>query len=113
MRGLLERLQPNFDLIVIDSPPLHVVADAAVLGSFLDATVFVIQAGRSRRATVRESAEALARADARVLGVVLNQISENASSDYRPYYDEARDAGKVATPASGDALAGGSFVRRS
>jgi non-specific protein-tyrosine kinase len=113
MRGILERLQANCDLIVIDSPPLHVVADAAVLGSFLDATVLVIHAGRTRRATIRESAEALARADARVLGVVLNQIPENATAEYRPYYDEAPEAGSVATPAGGDALSGGSFVRRS
>jgi succinoglycan biosynthesis transport protein ExoP len=112
MRALLERLQAKCDLIVIDSPPLHVVADAAVLGSFLDATVFVIQAGRTRRGVIRESAEALARADARVLGVVLNQIRENASSDYRPYYDEEPDAGPAATPAGGEALSGGSFVRR-
>lgn len=113
MRRLLERLQADFDLIVIDSPPLHVVADAAVLGSFLDATVLVIQAGRSRRASVRESAEALARADARVLGVVLNQISDKTPSGFRPYYDEAPDAGQVATPAGGDAFSGGLFVRRS
>lgn len=113
MRGVLEQLHASCDLIVVDSPPLHVVSDAAVLGSFLDATVLVIQAGRTRRATIRESAEALARADARVLGVVLNEISENASSEYRPYYDDAPGADLASARAGRETPSRGSFVQRS
>ncbi len=110
MRQVLERLQAEFDLVVIDSPPLNVVADAAVLSSFLDATVLVIHAGRSRRATVRESGEALARAGARVIGALLNQLTEKPSSDYRSYYDDAPEQG-LATTAGGDATESGKFVR--
>ncbi len=52
----------------------------------MDGTLFVIDAGRSRRRTVRLTREALARAGANVLGVVLNRIPARANSDYASYY---------------------------
>ena len=106
MQAVLERLEADVDIVIVDSPPLRVVADPAVLSSFLDATLLVIEAGRSRRGLVREAGEALARANARVLGAVLNRLSQKPTSDYGRDSDSARDRGGtvgVAVPDSGRA----------
>jgi capsular exopolysaccharide synthesis family protein len=86
MRAVLEQLQAAYDLVVFDSAPLELVADAAVLSSFLDATVLVVDAGRRRRETVRRARETLVRAGARVLGVCLNRIGRSSSGEYGLYY---------------------------
>jgi capsular exopolysaccharide synthesis family protein len=86
MRTILARLGSEADLIVFDSPPLRAVADAAILSSLADGTVFVVDASVSRRRAVRQGREALAKAGAKVLGVVLNRIAGAARADYVGYY---------------------------
>ena len=86
MRMILERLAADADLVVVDSPPLQAVTDAAILASITDGTLFVIDAGRTRRGAVMSGREALAKADARTLGVALNRLPERSSGGYY-YYD--------------------------
>jgi non-specific protein-tyrosine kinase len=86
MRAILERLKAACDLLIFDSPPLQAVTDSAILSSFLDGTLFVIDAGRGHRGAVRQSREVLAKAGANVLGAVLNRIPARARSDYADYY---------------------------
>jgi capsular exopolysaccharide synthesis family protein len=74
MRTVFQRLLAGGDLVIFDSPPLQSVTDAAILSSFVGGTVFVIDAGYSRRRAVRLGREALARAGANVLGAVLNRV---------------------------------------
>jgi non-specific protein-tyrosine kinase len=83
MRALFEKLQASCDLMVVDSPPLHVVSDAAVLSSFVDATVVVIHVGQNRRAVIHEAVEALDRAGARILGIILNRVPDRQTVDDR------------------------------
>jgi polysaccharide biosynthesis transport protein len=86
MRATLDRLKTGADLVILDSPPLQAVTDSAILSSFVDGTIFVIDAGHSRRRTVRLGREALAKGGGNVLGAVLNRIPVEAHSDYSPYY---------------------------
>lgn len=72
MQSVVASLSAHYDLLIFDSPPLEVFADAAVLSSFLDGTLLVVDAARGRRAPARRAAEALAKAKANVFGVVLN-----------------------------------------
>jgi non-specific protein-tyrosine kinase len=74
MLTVLQRLQASQDVLIIDSPPLRVVTDAAILSAFVDGTLLVIDATTSRRAAVRLGREALNRVNAQVLGVVLNRV---------------------------------------
>ncbi|MFI5259384.1 MAG: polysaccharide biosynthesis tyrosine autokinase [Candidatus Limnocylindrales bacterium] len=97
MRAVLERLKAEGDLLILDSPPLQAVADGAVLSSFLDGTLLVIDARRSRGRTVRAACETLTRAGATVVGAVLNRMPDKAtSSNYYAYYGDPR--GTVADP---------------
>jgi polysaccharide biosynthesis transport protein len=93
MRAIIDRLKDRADLVIFDSPPLHAVTDAAVLSSFLDGTILVIDAGRSHRGMVRQAREGLEKAGAAVFGAVLNRVSGRAHSEsgdhYGAYYDSA------------------------
>jgi polysaccharide biosynthesis transport protein len=87
MRTILERLKAGCDLVIFDSPPLQAVTDSAILSSFLDGTLLVIDAKHSRRRTVVLGREALSKAGAKVLGAVLNRIPVRAH--YPDYYGDS------------------------
>ncbi len=91
--------------MVIDSPPLQAVTDAAILASIADGTVFIVDAGRTRRGAVRSGREALAKAGAHVLGVVLNRLPERSSDSYSYYEYYGADG------ASGGGQSGGSTAK--
>ena len=83
MKGLLERLTPLFDWIIIDSPPSLPVHDASDLAGLSDGVLLVLRAG----ATNAEAAEKAAAEfkGKNLLGVVLNQVKpDNAYGEY--YY---------------------------
>ena len=93
-RSVLARLTESADLVILDSPPLQAVTDAAILSALSDGTLLVVDAGRTRRGAVRQGREALAKAGARVLGVALNRLSERVYSDYYQYYGDYYGAQK-------------------
>jgi Mrp family chromosome partitioning ATPase len=76
MKSLIARLKNQADLIVIDSPPLHAVTDAAVLAAEIDGVLLVSHAGRTKRGALGQANEALGRVGASVFGVVLNRLTE-------------------------------------
>jgi capsular exopolysaccharide synthesis family protein len=82
--AILERFKNDADLVVIDSPPLQAVTDAAVLAAVVDGTVLVIHARHTRRGAVRHGREALARSGGNVLGVAMNKLKERQYDQY--YY---------------------------
>jgi len=86
MRAQLEMLAKQADVVVIDSPPLLAVTDAAVLSSYVDGTLLVVDARHSRRRSVREARETLNRVGARVLGVVLNRAGSGRRAYGGGYY---------------------------
>jgi non-specific protein-tyrosine kinase len=93
MQTVLGVLRRSADLVIFDSPPLQAVADAAVLSTFVDGTLLVIDTGRGRRRQVRMARETLARAGANVLGVALNRVAAKESLHYG-YYGQS-DAGSA------------------
>jgi capsular exopolysaccharide synthesis family protein len=68
---LLHELRQRFDLIVIDSPPVGNLADAALLAALSDASILVARAGQTARASVVHAATALRRPRAPIVGVVV------------------------------------------
>jgi len=89
MRAIIAKAAADHDLVIIDSPPVEVVTDAAILSALVDGTVLVVDARRTRRRSLRRARETLSAADARVLGVVLNRIRDRSGADYREYYGDA------------------------
>jgi succinoglycan biosynthesis transport protein ExoP len=81
--AILARLKDEADLVILDSPPLQAVTDAALLSAVVDGTVFVIHARHTRRGAVRQGREALARGGGMILGVAMNRLKKR---EYDQYY---------------------------
>jgi capsular exopolysaccharide synthesis family protein len=87
MKELLRTLGEKYDHIVIDSPPLINVTDPVILSTMVDGVILVVQGGKSTREVVRRARIELATANARVFGVVLNNVDlRRGGYDYY-YYD--------------------------
>lgn len=95
-REMLSELNRTYDRIVIDSPPVVAVTDAAVLSTMVDATLVVVRAHATPRDGARHAIRSLRKVGTPVTGVVLNAVDltrhEYRSSQYRyvqSYYGEA------------------------
>ncbi|MEW6524450.1 MAG: CpsD/CapB family tyrosine-protein kinase [Bacillota bacterium] len=86
MRDLWPILRQNYDQVLVDSPPVLVVTDAAVLASQVDGVVMVIEAGETRGELARDAKESLLHAGGKVIGAVLNNVKGTGSSGSYYYY---------------------------
>jgi len=73
LRQALDENSPGFDWVVIDGPPVLESPDAAALAALADATLLVLQAGRTKRPVLARSGEMLRIGGARLVGSVLNR----------------------------------------
>jgi polysaccharide biosynthesis transport protein len=96
MQAVMGMLKSSADMVIFDSAPLQAVTDAAVLSSFVDGTLLVVDARRSRRRLVRLACESLSRAGAHTLGAVLNRVPAQADAGHEGYYGTADVPGVVA-----------------
>ncbi|MCC7354738.1 MAG: polysaccharide biosynthesis tyrosine autokinase [Anaerolineae bacterium] len=83
MRRLLDSLQEQADIILVDTPPVTLLADALVLSSLADGVLLVLESGKTRRNVAKRALEALSRVNAKIIGVVLNRVPVD---DSRYYY---------------------------
>jgi polysaccharide biosynthesis transport protein len=82
MAGLLDRLTTSYDTVLLDSPPLLPVTDAAVLSKLAGGALVVVGADRIHRPQLEETLGSLHTAGAHVLGIVLNKIDRREASTY-------------------------------
>jgi capsular exopolysaccharide synthesis family protein len=82
MEALIAECAGQFDLIVIDSPPVMVAADARILAQRADATLMVVRWARTRREPVLLSLRQLNLAGARLAGVLLNRVDVRKHARY-------------------------------
>lgn len=94
MRQLLEALHTEADVVIVDTPPLLVVTDAAVLASYIRDVVLVVNAKRTQRSALARAMETLHKVDAHLCGVIVNELSRTARgyAYYGAYY-AGNDAG--------------------
>lgn len=76
--SLLSEAKKVFDYIIIDSPPLGRVIDAAIIASKCDGSVFVLGNKNVRRKQALEVLNQLKKSDSRILGVVRNYVDEKS-----------------------------------
>lgn len=90
MGEILGHLGDQLDMIVLDTPPVLVVTDSAVLATRVDGVLIVVKPGKTKQAAFRQAIEQLNRVGANILGVVLNDVEVKSSryrySYYRNYY---------------------------
>lgn len=81
-RQLLTTLAQQFDLVVVDTPPLMAVADARIVAPDVDTTVFVARWGRTNREVVRLGLKTLLETGANLSGVVLSRVDAKRHAQY-------------------------------
>jgi capsular exopolysaccharide synthesis family protein len=87
MRAIIEAMGREADVVLIDTPPALAVTDAAVLAPNTDGVLLVVRPGKTRARAVKRTLELLGQVRAKVLGVVLNDVSTGRSSyGYRYKY---------------------------
>ncbi|MEG4634330.1 polysaccharide biosynthesis tyrosine autokinase [Microcoleus sp. AR_TQ3_B6] len=82
MHYLMEQFQAFFDLVIYDTPPLAGLADTHLIAAHTDATIMVVQIGKTDRSQVRKVLEELKISGASVLGIVANGC-KNSGHSYR------------------------------
>ncbi len=86
MADLLSDLRIKFDFIIIDTPPLLPVTDAAVTSATADGTIVVVRYGKTSRTQVSGALQSLETVDARTLGCVLSMMPKKGTdSGYDGY----------------------------
>jgi capsular exopolysaccharide synthesis family protein len=89
MEELLHKLEDTADVVILDTPPTLVVADANVQAARADGVLVVVNTGRTRRAAVQQAVEGLRQVGANLLGGVLNMVDTGrgrSSYYYSSYY---------------------------
>ncbi len=90
-RDLLDRLDERFDILVLDSPPLMPVTDAAVIAPQTDGVVLVLRALQTVRAEAKRSLALLNGVGSHTLGTVVNAVREGSGrSGYYYHYGTYR-----------------------
>ncbi|MGD8457750.1 MAG: polysaccharide biosynthesis tyrosine autokinase [Anaerolineales bacterium] len=85
MDFLIEELSESADFLIIDSPPL-LVTDPLVLSTKVDGVLLVVKPESTRQVALVGAIEQLERANARLLGIVLNKITRRTAYYYQHYY---------------------------
>ena len=85
MERLLEELTSTYDVVLLDSPPLLPVTDAALLSKLAGGSLVVVGADRIRRPQLQEALSSLETAGAHLHGLVLNKITRQESNTYYRY----------------------------
>ena len=85
LRELVAQFATEYDIVIMDTPPIYVAADAQILSSLADGVLLVVRAGQTERQSAQESISRLANVGARVVGAVLNDPDHKVPA-YGGYY---------------------------
>lgn len=89
MSSLLEELRGIYDIILFDTPPVLVVTDAMILSSLCDGVIMVVSSGKVKKENVKKAKARLEHVNARLLGVVFNNLQlDKSQAGYISYYGE-------------------------
>jgi polysaccharide biosynthesis transport protein len=100
---VLASMRAEFDMVLLDSPPVLPVTDAAVLSTRADAILLVATAGTTTRREFSRAVELLRQIEAPLVGSVLNGVTGERGYGYSyGYYRYSGDAGEAANGSAGN-----------
>jgi polysaccharide biosynthesis transport protein len=86
MQDLLLNLRHEFDIIILDTPPVLAATDASVLSGRADASIVVVRAGQCKEPELEHSLEQLGRVEGNVQGLVFNGFDVSMAYGYKYRY---------------------------
>lgn len=82
MEAVLEKARADYDVVIVDAPPLLPVTDGALLSAQGDGALLVVRCNKTTKDQLAEARDRLASVDARVLGCLLNMAPERGTGGY-------------------------------
>ncbi len=86
LSSLLDEFAKEYDMVILDSPPLLGFAECLQIATAADGVLIVSLAGETKRKAVAAVVSLLQRLRANIIGLVLNQVGRNTSSEGYAYY---------------------------
>jgi len=86
MTATIEQLRQMYDIVLIDTPPLLAVTDAQIVSTKSDGVILVVDQGKVKRDIASKAVKNLESVNARILGVVLNNVKRKANEEAYYYY---------------------------
>lgn len=86
MMSLVSEIKEDFDFVILDTPPVGVVTDAAIISSYVDGAILVVASGNVEIEAAQRAKTLLKNVNANILGVVLNKVPTKGSGYYKYYY---------------------------
>lgn len=85
MISLVKMLSGVYDYVILDTPPVSVVTDAAILSRYVDGVILVARAGVTTKQALSASKRILDDVNANILGAILNDYDARKDSGYGSY----------------------------
>ncbi len=85
-RTMVEDLRKDYDIIIIDTPPIGSVIDAAIVARYCDGVAVVVNQGEVHAPFAKKTKEQLEKSNAKILGVILNKVNMGGNRYYVKYY---------------------------
>jgi capsular exopolysaccharide synthesis family protein len=104
MKDLMDELRENFDVVIIDTPPIIPVTDSAVLAEHTDGVVLVYEVGKVGRDVLKRAKSHFDNVGADIWGIVMNDVKAEAETTLRDtdyYYYHYRYEDDAMPPSSG------------
>lgn len=89
LKALFTYVDDQYDIVIVDAPPVGTIIDAARIAAYCDGTLYVAESGAETPQELRNGIQQMERAGSTILGVVLNKYQMNTDKDYYYYnYDK-------------------------
>ena len=89
--NFLKEVRKAFDMIIIDTPPIGYIVDAAVIASLADASIMVVGANIVSKKIIKKSINDLKNANENFLGAVFNKARDEKGANNKRYYQYYRE----------------------
>lgn len=86
MKAFLDEARKSYDVILLDTPPIVSVTDAQVVAVMSDGVVLIVHSGQVSKDLVLKAKSLLEHVNAKLLGVVLNNVNRSHADSYSYYY---------------------------
>jgi capsular exopolysaccharide synthesis family protein len=93
MLNLIENLKEEFELVLIDAPPVLAVTDAQILATIADGVIFVASYGEAQKNALVDAKQLIDKVGGKIIGIVFNKVPENVHGYYGKYYKGYYDSG--------------------
>lgn len=95
MKSLMEQVRNDYDMVIVDTPPVGIVTDAQILSTLVDGVILVVASEKAKIESVRKAKELLQNVNSNILGVILNRVRKKEKGYYYAYDEETGEKTKT------------------